>query len=231
MWWLLACAPEPDPSPAHTGAFDPDRCLAADGPRAPGSIPAFLDLLDALPGPTVDVPCVLQALERPLGVELTMNPLSAQPAASERSPRIFVRSGALTISVVPEGDGRPLIELAEYDEALGRSIKGELLLPLTLPVDRDLPFARTRDDQLTSGSLCGLCHWDEVEVEPGVFASTPLRPTSSTHVSVDTLRAEHAACDADAEPDRCAMLDGLFGWGDVVERSFPATWPTIYDAH
>jgi hypothetical protein len=225
-WWLVACETGEVPD-ARTDWGD--RCLPADGPASPGTIEAFLDLVDALPGPTVDVPCVLQALERPLRVELTMNPLSAQPAASERSPRVFVRSGDLAISVVPEGDGRPLIELAEYRADLGLSVKAELLFPVTLPLDRAMAFERVVDDELTTGSLCGLCHWDEVELEPGVFASTPLRPTLTTLVPVVDLRWEHRACDPATEPDRCAMLDALFGYGDVVASPFPASWPTIYD--
>jgi hypothetical protein len=36
-----------------------------------------------------------------------------------------------------------------------------------------------------------------------------------------SLQNENAICDRGVEPERCAMLDGLFGWGSVNERDFP----------
>lgn len=217
-WWLVACGPDED-----------GGCAAPDGLSSPAALEDVFDLVDALPGPTVDVPCLVSALARPLPLEATRNAISAQPAASAASPRLFLRYGVLAISVVPEGVGRPLVELSEYDPATGRSRKAELHAPIHLPLDRDLPFRRVVDEDLAEGSVCGLCHWDEVEVAPGRFASVALRPEPDTEVDLGRLQAERARCDVALEPDRCAVLSAVFDHGPVEHAPFPEDWPTLYE--
>lgn len=231
LWsFLLGCASRDDGEPvgADETGLERDGCWVPASLARPTTIQGAFDLIDALPGPTVDAPCVLEALARPLYVELTMDTLSAQPAASPRSPRIFIRNEGLTLSFVPEGAGRPLLEFAEHHPS-GLTIKAELHFPAELPLDRRLPFDRVLSDQVTIGTLCGLCHWDETEVEEGVFASIPLRPTSTTLVALEDLEAEWSSCERALEPDRCAMLDAMFDHGLVVHSPFPTDYPTIYD--
>lgn len=235
MWWLLlsACNPPPDENPPEQtgetgGTVVPSGCQVPEELATPHSIEETFDLIDALPGPTVDAPCILEALARPLNVELTMDTLSAQPAASPRSPRMFFLFDGLTLSMVPEGAGRPLLEFAEHDPS-GLTIKAELHFPVEIPLDRNIAFERVITAELTRGTVCGLCHWDETEVREGVFASMPLRPSTTTLVELEDLRAEWQSCDASREPDRCSMLDALFEHGPVVHTPFPSTYPTIYD--
>jgi hypothetical protein len=42
------------------------------------------------------------------------------------------------------------------------------------------------------------------------------------------LHREATACDAVAEPERCAMLAAIFGQGSVIDAEFPATLETFY---
>ncbi len=235
-WLLLACTDRPPTTVEPTGATGDTAqtypsttgCRVPEDLADPTTIDETFDLIDALPGPTVDVPCVLEALARPLAVELTIDTLSAQPAASERSPRIFVLRPGLTLSVVPEGYSRPLLEFAEHHES-GLTVKAELHFPVELPLDRDAAFERVMSEQVTHGTLCGLCHYQETEVAPGRWASNPLRPHSTTLTSLEDLAAEARVCDPREEPDRCAFLSAMFDHGPVIHQPFPAEYPTIYD--
>ncbi len=85
---------------------EPDPC-AVDG--SPTTIDALVGHIDSLPRP-VDTACLIRSLERSLQVESSTNPFSAQPALSRNSPRIFLFSGELAISVVPEGIGAEVVE-------------------------------------------------------------------------------------------------------------------------
>ncbi|MCA9490170.1 MAG: hypothetical protein KC621_09605 [Myxococcales bacterium] len=232
LWSLLLACESPNDGPpvgAEETGLERDGCWVPAALARPTTIEETFDLIDALPGgPEIDVPCLLEALERPLYVELTMDTLSAQPAASPRSPRIFLRNAGLTLSVVPEGAGRPLLEFAEHQPS-GLSIKAELHFPIEQPLDRRVAFERVLSDQVTIGTLCGLCHWDETQVEEGVYASIPLRPTATTLVALEELEDEWRSCERAVEPDRCAMLDALFDHGPVVHAPFPSDYPTIYD--
>jgi len=62
-------------------------------------------LANALPKPlTVD--CFVANIKKPLKVFAVDNPFSAQPSFGVNSPRIFIISNNLTISVVPDGAGK-----------------------------------------------------------------------------------------------------------------------------
>ncbi|MEQ1567419.1 MAG: hypothetical protein ABMA64_17385 [Myxococcota bacterium] len=222
MWWLaLACSPDPSGG---------DPCAAA--PASPGSIDEAVELFDALPRP-LTVACVVASLERPLGVEITTGRFSAQPAYSDRSPRVFLMLPGLTLSVVPEGPGAPLLEFGEPlstdpDGPGAHTVKGELLFPIFDGIGAEDPF-----DRVSAGapdrSVCGTCHYDEVSVGDGRYASAPYRPVDETIVSVATLAGERDACDPALEPDRCAMLAALFDHGEVVREPFPEGYGTIYE--
>ena len=164
------------------------------------------------------MPCLLQSLDRPLVFEATSNTFSLQPGYGPNNPRIFILKGDLRLSVVPKGEGRPLLELSEQTEP-GRSIKGELLFPIEGPLDHALPFDRILAD---SGTKCAFCHFGEERVDAidwaTAYASNIVEISGSQRVHLDYLTWVHEECDREREPDRCAMLDGVFGYGEVIER-------------
>jgi hypothetical protein len=200
-----------------------DRCVAPTGLGRPTSIAAAVRLLDQLPRP-VTVPCVLESLDRPLGIEATYSVFSAQPSAGRDAPRIFVMSWPLSLSVVPAGDGRSLLEFGEHTVD-SRTLKGELELPLFDSVAPDAPFERIRLPE--GGTTCGGCHVEEDEVEglSGAFDSEALAPVLSSIVDVEDLRDSAASCDPD--DDACAVLRAVFDHGVVERQPFPEHFATL----
>ncbi len=203
-------------------------CVAPPGiSNNPQSIAETLTLLNALPKP-LTIPCFLESLARPLQFNATKGTLSAQPAVGARSPRIFLFLGPNTMSVAPEGDGAFVLEFGEKRDNL-RSLKAELLFPLTAEVPPSAPFDRVHfNDTLTT---CGLCHSSEVQ-DPSIsssraFVSTSYRPLPQNRVMADSLLHEQQICDHAAEPYRCQMLDALFAWGTVVDAQFPDAMATF----
>ena len=224
---FLAGCGEPADEPEPAGEVSLDGCRAPDGLGSPQSIDEALTLLNALPSP-VSVPCVIQSLDRPLGFRATRGTVSAQPALSEKSPRIFLLNDHLTLSIVPDGRGRELLEFGESD-GNGNSLKGELNMPIATPVTADKPYDHLRYNEHVT--VCGLCHRDEVVApEAGhanAYLSRAFKPLPQEVVDVDDVRAEWEACDPEVEPDRCAMLGAIFDHGPVEERLFPENYGTI----
>jgi hypothetical protein len=197
---------------------------------SPRTIEEAVTLLNALPKPT-SVACFLESLDRPLEISATSNIISAQPAFSAASPRIFLRLGQLVLSVVPEGAGSQLLEFSYLLEGDARSIKAELAMPLTdiaapsAPYDHVLPtepWAVAR-----GGTVCGGCHGSEERHSKIDFAtaysSVAFRPNPSYRVSLENLVQAQKSCDLLAQPERCAMLTALFGHGTVAQAEFPST--------
>ena len=188
-----------------------------------------VELLNALPRP-VTLPCFLETLDRPLAISATDSVFSLQPAEGARSPRIFVHLDALTLSVVPEGTGAPLLELAERRSPT-TSLKAELAFPITAPLSASSPYERLRfDDSLTN---CGVCHQGERPAQdvalPLAMISQALRPREDQRVPLARLQAEARGCDADQEPERCALLDALLGPAPTPhDGEFPATYNTFF---
>jgi hypothetical protein len=176
----------------------------------------------------VTLPCFLDTLARPLQFHATQSIFSLQPAAGLRSPRIFLFSGPLIMSVVPEGTGSSLLEFGEL-RSESRSLKGEIEFPVTAELPDSAPYERILfNPTLTS---CGFCHAAE---EPAAdlplvpaFVSQALRPRPNERTSLDVVFAQWLACDATAEPARCAMLKSLFERGEIVEHDFPSTLGTF----
>ncbi|MCA9656867.1 MAG: hypothetical protein KC486_00850 [Myxococcales bacterium] len=215
------------------GEAAPRRCVAPEGMGSPTTIAAALELLGALPEP-VTVACVVESLDRPLAINATSSTFSAQPAAGGESPRIFifVADGALLLSVVPDGDGAPLLEFGQASGyAEGESLKGELHMPVALPIPADKPYAHLRYTEAVTS--CGVCHRDErlaAEIDhPNAFVSRALRPDPMRDVPLAELELEWTLCDADATPERCAVLDAVFNHGPVEARDFPEDFATIFD--
>jgi len=199
-------------------------CVAPEGhDGTPETFEELVALIDALPRP-VTIPCLLEVLERPLLVEATANTFSAQPADGPENPRIFIFRGEMVISVVPDGGARNLLELS-LRRSPTRSVKGEILFPIEGAIDVATPYQRI----LYSGGVstkCFACHAGEAP-DPSVphapaFVSDIVAPHQLNLVDVAAIEAEHRACDPAAEPDRCAMLEALFGHGEVRHLSFDA---------
>jgi hypothetical protein len=184
-------------------------------------------LVNALPKP-LSLPCFVESLARPLRLFASRSLLSAQPATGVRSPRLFLFVGANVMTIVPEGDGAHLLELGEQRPDF-RSLKAEIAFPVTAELPPDAPFSRAMfNDQVTG---CAFCHAFE-EQDPSIdyaraFVSEALRPLDGERVAIESVRAEHARCDATREPERCALLRALFAWGPTEEQPFPAEMPTF----
>lgn len=248
----LACTAEVEPLPldgvaAHGGAsgagsaasgsgggglhsLDRERCRAPDGiSTSPQSTQQAVQLLNALPKPTT-VACFVESLARPLSIYATSSRFSAQPARSFISPRVFIKTGAVWISVVVAGSSSYLIEFGEVVAGeQERSIKGELQLPLFDVVAPSAPYDRIRDDP---GTACRGCHYDERREDSipfeNAFSSVAFRPRPESRVSIDSLRLQNQSCDWQLEPERCEMLSALFDGGEVTETSFPIAMPTFF---
>ncbi len=205
------------------------RCRPPAGMNgSPHTIEEAIALLNALPKPT-SVACFVESLDRPLTAFATSSIFSAQPALSEKSPRVFIKIDRLWLSVVMDGDSSYLIEFSYLLPGDMRSIKGEVQAPFNEPLAPSAPYDRVRHG---TGTICGICHFGE-EPAPGVsftqaFASTPFRPRPDTRVSLDTLLLEHQHCDSSAEPHRCGMLSAVFDAGPIAEEVFPDSMPTFF---
>jgi len=235
---LCGCSAAPGSEPAEgaAGAANSPICRAPQGVSAsPRTIEAVVTLLNALPKPT-SVNCFLESLDRPLFADATNNVISAQPAFSPKSPRIFLRLDQLILSVVPEGEGSHLIEFGYLLDGNARSIKAELALPLTNTLLPSAPYEHARATDvhgaILGGTSCAGCHAAEERVPSIDFAtaysSVALRPNPTYRVSLDTLIEAQKTCDATAFPERCAMLSALLAHGSVLQANFPDTM-TIFN--
>lgn len=215
---------------------EPDGGTPASGCRAPSGVnaaPQSIDetvtLINALPKP-LTLSCFLESLDRPLRISASESTFSAQPANGTRSPRVFLFSGPLVVSVVPEGPGLPLLELSELGPN-ARSVKAEIHFPVEGPLAPEAPFARVV--QNGSGTSCGTCHGQEQPERTlngtTVYSSRALQPAPQELVPVESVRGEAQKCDEAAEPERCVLLKAIFSHGAVEHQPFPADLPTIYD--
>jgi len=231
--WLLVSSAfgcsDPESKASTPAARSPTPgCRAPAGVSdSPRTIGETVTLINALPKP-LSLPCFLESLARPLQIHATYSVLSAQPAQGTRSPRIFLFQDPTLMSIVPAGDGAPLLEFGEQRPGF-RSLKAEIVFPVAAQLDPSAAFDKLMfNAQL---STCGGCHAEEQQESEisGVrrFVSRALRPLPRDRVSTDSLRHELEICDPGLEPQRCAMLDGLLGWGSVIDRDFPVEMPTF----
>jgi hypothetical protein len=200
------------------------RCQPSPGATgAPNSIEEAVILINSLPKPT-SIPCFLESLDRPLRLSATQAIISAQPAKGRRSPRIFLFTNGLIISVVPEGVGTNVVEFGELQPE-DRSIKGELEFPIHTPVPWEGPFTQVMFDE--GRTNCAFCHASEVAARQvgtaTAYASAALRPNAGDDVPLSELREQAENCDLLRESERCAMLQTLFR-GAIEKATFPATF-------
>ncbi len=237
---LCGCTDAPTSATTHRDAsiaidaevdarIAPRTCLPIrDVSGSPRTIEDVVTLINALPTP-VTLPCFLENLARPLRLFATKSVFSAQPAAGERSPRIFIFLDPLILSVVPEGDTSVLLELSVL-ESDTRSLKGEIPFPVTEPLEPSAPYDRLLGNEgLTS---CGFCHREEQPAAALPFAnayiSDAIRPQPISEVDLADVREQHRLCDADTEPERCDMLRALFDYGEIERGEFPPEMPTFF---
>jgi hypothetical protein len=222
-WSGLSCS-SPSATERPEGATGPNGCALAAAAKNPTRIVEVVDTLNAMPKP-IDLACFVQHLAGALTIDATMSNLSLQPAIGRRSPRIFILLEPLYLSIVPQGAGRDLLEMSER-RGETRSLKGEITFPVTTALAPASPFEHVIfGEELTS---CAFCHGAETPASDisftAAFESDAFRPLPSNRVSIDELRAERAACDAEAEPFRCALLAALFDREAVTSRELPESF-------
>lgn len=231
---IAACGDAPAQDPAALGArgaaaadaaTEPDheagdalKACAAAGTEAVSTIDAVVARFNELP--SASAACLVASLPRPLDVVATSATISAQPAVSKHSPRLFLLTPGIVITVVPEGEAASRVELGQWVSAT-RTIKAEIKLPFSPPLARESAFDHILyGEQQTS---CALCHRNERPnpAFPGSYVSDAYRPLPSALIPLAGLRAEHAACVASGDTSqRCSMFHALFDFGAVTAGAF-----------
>lgn len=197
-----------------------DACAAMGG-ATPATIADVVARINALPAPAT-IACLVASLPRPLSVVATTSPSSAQPAGGSDSPRLFIVSDTLTLSVVAGGHAENLLEFGQFVTPL-RSIKAELAWPLERRVTDADPYQRVLQPKHAI-SVCGLCHANETPHEsiPNAFVSDALRVATYYEKPISEVRALRDGCTKrrDESDARCDILRALFDYGEVREGAF-----------
>lgn len=215
-----ACSPPP-PGPSDGGAGHVSEALKAcaqlQGPVL--TIAQAVERLNALPRP-VSVACFVASVARPLELVATTSTTSAQPSVSSKSPRIFILTPGVALSVAPDGEGKHLIEFGEW-QTTKLTLKGEIELPLNAPLAANAPYTRVM--QTNGTTTCSLCHRYE-NPHPsmnGGFVSAAYRPNPGTEVKHEALVTEHQACvDSGDTSERCELFHALFDFGATKQGAF-----------
>lgn len=227
LWLVVVCCVGCGVTTTDDGHSDGPTACGASGAETtqPRSVGEAVEAINAMPQP-VTLDCFLESLERPLSLDATASARSVQPAVGARSPRVFLLSGDLVMSVATAGNGIDLLEFGEFVEPT-RSVKAEVHFPVEETLAATAPFTRVGDER---GTACRFCHADETRIQAPyngfAFASGALAPSGADRVSVAELRGQSESCDASAEQVRCARLQALFGHGPVVSGAFPPGVPT-----
>lgn len=209
------------------GSRKAPRCLPGPGATgAPRNIEELVVLINSLPKP-VTIPCLIESLDRPLGVFATNSTTSLQLSTSPSDPRLFIFYLPLTISVTSDGPGAYLVEASVLQPGNKRSLKGELLFPVSENVASSRPYERIRKE---AGTTCGFfCHGVEVR-DPKIsfaeaFISRAIRPSLSSEVSLDSLHRLKSECRPATNRSRCELLQALLAHGQVRRQDFPEEMP------
>lgn len=230
---------DPEPSSPDAGKQEAGPAPAAPHPvsgtlqacsQKKGDIKTIADAVarfNAL-APNADAACFLATLPRPLAVVATSGVTSAQPAGGKDSPRLFFLLPTLVVSTVPSGDGSKAVEFGQWT-APGRTLKGELAVPVQTALAADAPFQKILRG--SDGTVCATCHRYE-QPSPTLangFVSAAFKPEPGTFVTVAELRKLHDSCSAQAETSpRCDMFHAMFDFGDVSQGSFPSEVETFF---
>lgn len=198
----------------------PRTCVPPPGMGSPSTIEELVALVNALPKPT-SLACVLESLDRPLAMYASTSVASAQPASGPENPRIFLFRGDLTMSVLVEGEASDALELA-YAVGERRSIKAELVFPVAETLAPSAPYDQVA---VSGGTVCGVCHGAELPVAEIDFAqawaSDVFQDEADSSLSRSYLRQLALDCDHEAQPERCEMLDAIFGHGEIEPGDLP----------
>jgi hypothetical protein len=131
--------------------------------------------------------------------------------------------------VAIDGDSSLKIEFSDLIAGDTRSIKGELLLPLSEPVAGGALYDRVL---YGTGTVCGFCHGNEqpgASVDfPQAYSSLAFRPNVQYQIPLGALARESQLCDPVAEPARCAMLSAIFDGGEVRDARFSDAMTLFY---
>ena len=186
-----------------------------------------VDIINALPKP-LSLPCLLKHLPRPIPINANASSISAQPVEDEDSPRIFMIYQDLFLSVVPEGEGRHLLEFSHLLNAR-TSVKGELSFPITENLEREDPYLDVFSEG-KSFSRCAGCHLDETaapsEFPVGSIQSFSFKPNPRFNVSLTFLEYYLGKCEEN-DDFRCSMLRSLLS-GETIEAEFPEAMRTMF---
>jgi len=196
-------------------------CAANSSPPVT-SISGAIDRLNSLPRP-VGGPCFVASLQRPISMVATVGTVSAQPAAGEHDPRVFLLADGVVIAVVPKGAGGDFIELGQWVSPT-RTLKAEIALPVTEPRPADEPFTRLESQKADAGvTVCGMCHHSEELQAPTShgYISAAYRPLAADERSLQVLATEHQECITNGEESpRCDMFHALFDFGELRQGAF-----------
>ena len=202
-------------------------CVADEALAAPASIEEAVALINSLPMP-VSIICFLQALKKPFKLVATNSNLSAQPAEGDDNPRFFLFYDQLIVSVVPEGEGKDLVEFS-YLLSTRESIKGELEFPVMAPLELTEPYTTSLNRRGT-GTRCAVCHVNEraasADFPQGAYISKAIKPKPTQISPQFTLDRILLECQS-TRSDRCAMLNALLEFPYEV-TSFPETMPSFF---
>lgn len=204
-------------------------CVLSPGISArPSTFADITAIINSLAKP-VSLSCFLRVLERPLTIYASESPLSAQPSPDSRSPRVFIFNENLIMSVVLSGRAANYLELSELVDSQ-RSVKGEIKFPVLVDLPTAAPYQQVVDST-GARSRCTLCHQNEmVHTETTstlAFVSGTLQPKPSYKVLIADLERDRGRCNEQTESQRCSMLSGIFGQGEVTEGAFPSDMPVV----
>lgn len=177
--------------------------------------------LDEQPRP-VQIHCVIANLPRPLKMQAGISAASAQPAAGEANPRVFLKVGSLILSVVPDGIAKNTLEIGAIKTA-SQATHAEFTFPISdAQIRANLGLDEIRNGR---GTTCGFCHRNEkvetAENLNGAFRADILRFALSERRPVSAVKQLADACAAaNDQSDRCLLIRALMNGSTPVEMEF-----------
>ncbi len=188
---------------------------------SPKSVEQLVALINSLPRPVL-LPCLIEALDRPLKMYASQSSASIQPASGLENPRLFIFSLPLIMTVTSDGAAATRMELSVLAPGNMLSTKAELEFPITGELTLEDPYVRVYTN---NGTSCKTCHQNE-SLDPAVttaaaYLSNSLKPLPASEVSLNFMQAQYSTCNPLNQPDRCLLLKMLFEDGRALRQDFP----------